>query len=278
MAVKIVTNSSSDIPQALIDELGITVVPEYVIFGSKAYRDRIDISEDKFYDMLVNEKLQATTSNPSPKDFVAAYDETGKTADAICSIHISSKMSGTVNSATQARKQTTAKCPIEIIDSGLVAVALGIVVVAAARLAKEGKSLQEIADATRATIGRVHLLAAFDTLEYLARGGRIGRAKALVGSLLNVKPLLTIKDGEMAPVTQVRSKAKAKEKLLEFAASFKDVEEMWVIYSTTRDEAEELAKQIKGFPANKVQLSRLGTTVGTHAGPGMLAIGVRTKS
>jgi DegV family protein with EDD domain len=278
MAVRIVTNSSSDIPRELAAELGITVVPEYVVFGNKAYKDRIDISEDEFYDKLVKGKIQPTTSNPNPGDFVAAYNEVGKTADGIVSIHISTKLSGTVNSAMQARKETTAKCPIEIIDSKLVAIPLGMVVAEAARMAKQGKGVQEIADATRANIERLHLLAAFDTLEYLARGGRIGKAKAMVGALLNVKPMLTIKDGELVPAAQARSMAKAKEKLVEFASSFKDTEELWVIYSTDRKEAQALAKQINGFPQERIGFSRLGTTVGTHAGPGLLGIALRTKS
>jgi DegV family protein with EDD domain len=278
MAVKVVTNSSADIPQQLAEELGITIVPEYLIFGERCYKDRIDISEEEFYDKLVHGKIQPSTSNPNPQDFLAVYNEVGKNADGIVSLHISTRLSGTVNSAEQAKKLTSAKCPIEIIDSRLVAMPLGMVVIAAARMARAGKGLKEIADASRDMIPRVRLLILFDTLEYLARGGRIGKAKALVGSLLNVKPMLTIKDGEIVPVSQVRSKAKGKEKLLEFYKSLKDIEELCILYSSDREEANELAKSIAGFPTDRIMLARLGPVVGSHAGPGVLAIVARTKN
>ena len=278
MAVKIVTNSSADIPQYLVDELGITVVPEYLIFGAKCYKDRIDITEDEFYDKLVHGKIPPTTSQPTPQDFLSTYNEVGENADGIVSIHISTRLSGTVNSAEQAKKLTTAKCPIEIIDSKLVAMALGIVVIAAARMAKAGKDFKEVTNASRAMLSQIKLLAMFDTLEYLARGGRIGRAKSLIGSLLNVKPLLTLKNGEFVPVSQVRSKARGKERLLEFIKSLKDIEDLCVIYSCTKEEAAEMADSIEGFPRRRIMLVRLGPVVGAHAGPGLLAIGARTKN
>lgn len=278
MPVKIVTNSSADIPEELVKELDITVVPEYVIFGSKSYRDHIDMSTEIFYDKLVHGKIQPTTSNPNAQDFITAYNELGQSADAIVSIHISTKLSGTVNSAQQARKVTSAKCPIEIIDSQLVAIPLGLVVIHAARMAKEGKGCQEIVDSTREMLSRVHILVMFDTLTYLARGGRIGRAKSLVGAMLNVKPLLTLKNGEFTPVTQVRSKVKAKEKLLDFVKTFKDIEDLCVVYSSDKAEAAELAKEIEGFPPERIMLVRLGSVVGVHTGPGLLAVAVRTKN
>jgi len=278
VAVKIVTNSSADIPQYLVDELGITVVPEYLIFGAKCYKDRIDITEDEFYDKLVHGKIPPTTSQPTPQDFLSTYNEVGENADGIVSIHISTRLSGTVNSAEQAKKLTTAKCPIEIIDSKLVAMALGIVVIAAARMAKAGKDFKEVTNASRAMLSQIKLLAMFDTLEYLARGGRIGRAKSLIGSLLNVKPLLTLKNGEFVPVSQVRSKARGKERLLEFIKSLKDIEDLCVIYSCTKEEAAEMADSIEGFPRRRIMLVRLGPVVGAHAGPGLLAIGARTKN
>jgi len=277
MTVRVVTDSTADIPPQIVKELDITVIPEYLIFGNKSFKDRIDITEDEFYDKLVHGKVQPTTSQPTPGEFVNLYNEAGKNADGIVSIHISTKLSGTVNSAEQAKKLVTLKCPIEVVDSKLVAMALGMIVIAAARMAKAGKSIKEIADACKAMISNVKLLALFDTLEYLARGGRIGKAKSLVGSLLNVKPLLTLKDGEFVPVTQVRNKAKGKEKLLEFLKTLKDVEELCVIYSSNEGEAKELAASITGFPKERIMLARLGPVVGAHAGPGLLAIAARMK-
>jgi DegV family protein with EDD domain len=278
MTVKIITDSTADIPQAIVKELGITVLPEYLIFGDKSFRDRVDITEDEFYDKLIHGKTQPTTSQPTPQDFVDTYNEIGKNADGIVAIHLSSHLSGTVNSAERAKKLVNLNCPVEVIDSKLVAMPLGMVVIMAARMAQAGKSYKEVVAASKSALSDVKFLAMFDTLEYLAKGGRIGKAKSLVGSLLNVKPLLTLKNGEFVPIAQVRSKAKGKEKLLEFSKGFKNIEDMSVVYSTTLEEAKELVKNIESFPTERIILARLGPVVGSHAGPGLLAIAVRTKN
>jgi len=278
MAVKIVTNSSSDIPKYLLEELDISVVPEYVIIDNKSYRDRIDISEDEFYHKLVAENAHSTTSCPTPSDFVQVYNRLGETADGIVSIHMSPKLSATYNSAKQAKELSTAKCSIEVIDSEMISLALGMVVIAAARLAKEGKSFQEIINAVKSIIPRISVLIAFDTLKYLVRGGRVGKAKSLVSSLLNVKPLLTLKEGEFAPVGQVRSYAKATEKLVKFANSFPEVEEMYAVYSTDRDSALQLLKRITSYPQDRIVLTQLGPVIGSHTGPGLLGIGVLPRN
>ena len=135
MSVKIITDSTADIPKELIEELGIIVIPQYVIFGNKCYKDRIDISEDEFYDKLVNDHIQSTTSQPTVQDFLEIYNKIGDDVEGVVSIHISTCLSGTVNSAEQAKKLTSTKCPIEIIDSKKISMALGIAVIAAARLA-----------------------------------------------------------------------------------------------------------------------------------------------
>ncbi|MCL2281074.1 MAG: DegV family protein, partial [Dehalococcoidia bacterium] len=168
--------------------------------------------------------------------------------------------------------------PIEIIDSKTISLALGMAVINAAKMAKAGKGFQEIVDAVNEMLPRIDVLIMFDTLEYLARGGRIGKAKSIVGSMLNTKPLLTIRDGGFAPVTQVHSKATAKKKLLEFAASFKNIEDLYAVYSTDREEALELLNKITHFPAERIVLSQLGPVIGSHAGPGLLAIAVRTTN
>jgi DegV family protein with EDD domain len=145
-------------------------------------------------------------------------------------------------------------------------------------MAKAGKSAGEIAEAIRGMIPNVRLVALFVTLEYLARGGRIGKGKALIGTLLNVKPMLTLKEGEFVPVTQVRSRAKGKEKLLEYVKNITDIEDIGIIYSTGEDEAGELAATIKDFPQEHIIVANLGPAVGSHTGPGLLAIAFRTRS
>jgi len=278
MAVKIVTDSTSDIPPQLLKELDITAVPLYVMFGNKSYRDRIDISEEEFYEKLLHEPVHPTTSQPTPPDFVDAFTKLAPTADGILCIHISTKLSGTINSAEQAKKLANVKCPIEIVDSLEVSMSTGLIVIAAAKLAKAGKDLAEVTAEAKKMVPNTRLFALFDTLTYLARGGRIGKAKSLIGAILNVKPLLTLKDGEFVPVTQARNRAKGKEKLLEFVKSARDIEDLAVIYSTTSDEAKELADSISGFPRERITIARLGPALGVHGGPGLLAIALRAKS
>ncbi|MCL2140594.1 MAG: DegV family protein [Dehalococcoidia bacterium] len=279
MALKIVTDSLSDIPAELAKQLDITVVPLYIVIDDKSYRDRIDITDDEFYHRLVHDKIRASTSQPSPSDFIEVYDKLGEYADGIISIHATSGMSGTVNSAEHAKSQSTAKCPIAVIDSQMIAVPFEMIVIAAAKMAKAGCPFQEVVDTVKGMLSRIHILALFDTLEYLARGGRIGKARSLVGSLLNIKPLLTIKDGIFTPVSQARSKPKAKERLLEFVNSFdtNNIESIGVTYSTNREEILELINGISVFPTEQITISRLGPVIGSHTGPGLMAIAVITR-
>ncbi|MDP2916496.1 MAG: DegV family protein [Dehalococcoidia bacterium] len=278
IAVKVVTDNTADIPSQLAKELDIAVIPSYVIFGSTSYRGGIDITEDEFYQKLLDGPVLPATSQPTPQDFIEVYTKLAKEADGILSIHISSKLSGTINSAEQAKKLANVKCPIEIIDTQNLSTALGLIVIAAARMARAGKGLTEIAEAVRRMVPNTKLLLLFGTLEYLAKGGRIGKAKSLLGSVLNVKPLLTLKDGEFVPVTQVHSRIKGKEKLLEFVRSAKDIEDLAVIYSTIPDEAKELAASITAIPKSRIIIARIGPVLGVHGGPGVLGIALRMKS
>jgi DegV family protein with EDD domain len=280
VAIKIVTDSTSDVPPELAAELGITTVPLYVQFGGKSYRDRIDITEDEFYTRLQTDPVHPTTAQPSPQDFATAYDKIAAGADGILSIHISEKMSGTMSSARQGAKMMKHPIPVEVVDSKFTSMPQGLIVVAAARLAKTGQDLQSLAAAARGLVDDIHLLVLFDTLKYIARGGRIGRAKALLGSILNVKPLLSIKDGEFVPVGQVRSRAKGIERLFELAKEAgHNIAELAVIHSTTPDEAETLAKRIGEFLSPEaIHIARFGPVLGVHGGPGVLAVAFRLKA
>jgi DegV family protein with EDD domain len=280
VVIKIVTDSTADVPQELAAELGITSVPLYVQFAGRSYKDRIDITEDEFYERLQTDSIHPTTAQPSPQDFARVYDSLAKDADGILSIHISEKMSGTISSARQGAKMMKKPIPVEIVDSKYTSMAQGLVVLTAARLAKTTQDLQTLAAAARGFVGDIHLLVLFDTLKYIARGGRIGRAKALLGSILNVKPLLGIKDGEFVPVGQVRSRAKGIDRLFEMAKSAAgNIAEATVIHSTTPDEARSLADRISEFvPPDKIYISRFGPVLGVHGGPGVLAVAFRLKT
>jgi DegV family protein with EDD domain len=278
MAVRIVTDRTCDLPVELEKELDIINIPVYLIFGKTSFRDGVDITTDQFYQKLLHEPVYPTTSQPTPQDFADVFNKLAGEPDGILAIHISKKLSGTINSAEQAVKMVTTKGRIEIIDSQSVSMGLGILVIAAARMAKQGKNLAEISAAVKKMVPNSKLFVLFDTLEFLAKGGRIGKAKSLMGSLLNVKPLIALKDGEFVPSGQVRNRAKGKEKLLEFANSLKDIEDLAVIHSTTPDEARELANNISSFPKERIHVQRVGPVLATHAGPGVLGITLRTRS
>jgi DegV family protein with EDD domain len=278
MTIKIVTDSTADLPPVLAKELGITVVPLYVRFGDKTYRDGVDITGDEFYKRLLTDPIHPNTSQPTPQDFTDVYRELSQKADGIVSIHISGKLSGTCSSALQAKEVVAAECPVEVIDSKTTSMALGLIVMAAVKIANTGTSVKQVAEDVKQVVSSVKLLVLFNTLKYLAKGGRIGKAKSMLGSVLNVKPLLAIKDGEFVPVAQVRSRSKGIDKLFDFAIGTPNVEDMAVIHSTTSDEAESLASRIgTEIKLEQVRIARLGPVLGVHGGPGVLAVAFRQK-
>jgi len=278
MTVKIVTDSTADLPPILAEELGITVVPVYLRFADHIYHDRVDISEDEFYDRLLHDPIHPNTTQPTPQDFTDIYQKLSQEATGIVSIHVTSRLSGTYNSAIRGKELAEDVCPIEVVDSQTVSMAIGMIAIAAAKTANSGKSLQQVVAEIRQIIPNIHLLILFDTLKYLAKGGRIGKAKELLGSVLNVKPLLTIKDGELVPAGQVRTRSKGIQRLFEAVKNAADIQDLSIVYSTTLDEAQILADHVGSvFPREQITLARVGPALGVHAGPGALAIGFRKK-
>ena len=276
MPVKVVTDSGADLPDQLVQELGITVVPVYVRFGDKVYRDRVDISEDEFYERLTHDPVHPNTTQPTPQDFADVYQKLSQEAEGIISIHIPAKLSGTCNSALQAKKMIGGKCPIEVVDSETLTMSLGLIVIVAATAAKAGGSLEQVVEEVKQTIPKIHLLFLLDTLKYLAKGGRIGKAKALLGSVLSVKPILSIKDGELVPVSQVRTRAKGVDKLFDFVKEAADIQDLAVVYNTTPDEAQNLAERIGSvFDKEKIRIARVGPGLGVHGGPGAMIVAIR---
>jgi DegV family protein with EDD domain len=275
MTVKIVTDSTADLPDELVKEMGITVVPLYVRFGEEVLRDRVDISEDEFYERLQHDPVHPNTTQPSPQDFVDVYQKLSA-ADGIVSIHLSAKLSGTCSSALQAKGMVVKECSVEVVDSETLSMALGLVVITAAEAAKAGKSLDEVVEAAKQAMPKMHLLFLLDTLKYLLLGGRIGKAKALLGSVLNVKPMLTVKDGELVPAGQARTRAKGMDKLFEFVKEVADIQDLAVVYNTTPDEAQALAERIGSvFDREKIRIARVGPGLGVHGGPGAMIVAFR---
>jgi DegV family protein with EDD domain len=281
MTIKIVTDSTSDIPLELAKELSITVVPLYVKIGDKTYRDREDISEDEFYNKLISGHIQPTTSQPTPQDFLDIYKKLSQQGDGIISIHISQKMSGTLNSALQAKQMMSTSVPIEIWNSETVSMGLGLITIKAAQLANSGASMLQITEEIKKTIRDNHVWALFDTLKYLAQGGRIGKAKGFLGTILNIKPLLFVKDGEMAPISQPRTRDRGIDLLYDCVSRITDIQDIAIAYNTTPDEAQVLAKRLgQKYDKNRIRMARIGSTIGVYAGPGALeiaAIGKKTQ-
>lgn len=275
--VKIVTDSTCDVPPHLMKELDITVVPVYTVFGDKSYRDRVDINDDEFYYKLTHDSIHPTTSVPTPKDFADVYNRLAEQTDEIVSIHLTSKESGTYNAAVLGKQLVTRKCRIEVIDSLSVSLGCGLLVLEAAREAKAGASLERVSELVRQAVPKVHLLILVDTLKYVVRGGRLSKAHGIIGAVIKVKPMLTLKEGDLSLVGVARTKAKAVERLFEFAKSFSNVKEIAVAYTTTNDEAKALGDRVKeALPSVPLYITRVGSALGTHAGPGAMGIAVRS--
>jgi len=275
VAVGIITDSVADLSPQLVKELGISVIPLSVRFGEEVYRDGIDITPDQFYEKLKTSKVFPNTSVPSPGDFIQAYDKLAEKTDEILVILVTSRLSATCEVARQSIEKMERKCRVELLDSETATMAEGFIVMAAAKAAKSGASLDEVIKVVRQTIPRVDFLAAFDTLEYLRRGGRIGRAQAFLGSLLSINPLITLREGVVEPAGRTRSRAKAIDRLYEFAAGYAKIEEMAVENTACSEDAEALVERLGAiYPKERIHRSRMSPAIGTHTGPGLLLVAV----
>jgi DegV family protein with EDD domain len=273
--VKVVTDSCSDITPQLARELGITVVPLYVQFGNETYRDNIDLSTEEFYHKLKTTKIHPTTSTVTPADFAELFTKLAEETKEILTITLSEKFSATYAAALQGKAMVGKDCRIEVIDSKAGAGAQMLLVISAAKMAQSGANLKQIADRVRRAIPRVHVLVSFDTLEYLRRGGRIGKAQAFLGSLLKVNPIVGVKDGETFPIARPRNRAQAMDLLVNFVKGFSDIEAVAIEDATTPDDLQTLAERLKDVvPPERIYRSKVSPVIGTHVGPHALAVAV----
>ena len=273
--IQIVTDSSAYLPADLVQQHNIHVIPLKVHFGEQTYRDEIDLSHEEFYRMLAEAETLPTTSQPSAGEFFDLYSRLSKDGHEIISIHISSKLSGTVSSA-QSAKEMLPEAKISIVDSASTAMGLGLMALTAARAAEEGKTAAEIVAAVEKMIKAMNVVFVVDTLEYLQKGGRIGGAAALVGTLLKVKPILCLKDGRIEPLDKVRSKRKALARLLEVTEECVESGtpvRVAVLHAQVPDEARELEKKVRArFDCAEYYFAELGPVLGTHTGPGVVGL------
>ncbi len=278
MAVRVVTDSVSDLPPALAADLDISIVPAKVLFGTEQFSDGVDITTDEFFERLTGSPTLPTTSQPSVGDFVQAFDNAGLDADGIVCVTVSSQVSGTYNSAVQAKEQTAATCPIEIVDSMQASMGQGLVALAAGRVAMSGADMSGVVDAANDALTRSRLLGLLDTLEYLQKGGRIGRARAMVGTLLKVKPIITVQDGVVHEFGKERTRARGLAAMQEFARQQAPLEEASVMYTTSDSGLSGLIQALDdALPEGKSTImARMGPVLGTYVGPNAVGLALLT--
>ena len=277
--VKVVTDSACDIPFELVQKLDITVVPLYIQLGDKTYRDGIDIADNRLYYELARSKEIPKTSAPSPGDFVKVYNNLAMETSQIISIHLSQGYSGTFNAAMLAKSYLGNKCRVEVIDSKSVSVGLGLLVIAAAKAALEGKNLDQIVEIVEQTIPLIHMFGKTSSLAHVLKGKRFRLTRWLIFSgkiatALGVKLLGEIYDGgKIRSPTFLFGQARALNRLKRWAESFAPVKELAIAYSTKLEEAEMLAQRLELlFPREHIVITKLGGVTSTYVGHGTLAI------
>jgi len=276
MTVRIVTDSTADLSQDIVDQYGITVVPLTVFFGDEALLDGVDIDPDQFLTRLASSPILPRTSQPSAELFRQAYERLAQETKEIVSIHLSSKLSGTLNSASVARDQVVhGDLRIELIDSYTVSLGLGLIVREAAAAASAGAGLAEVVAVARHAMDRVSVAILVTTLEYLRRGGRIGRASSFLGSVLSIKPIISVEDGEVVPVERVRTRNRATERLFDLATKDKRAKAVFAACTGDASETDALVERLRAaLPHTDVRPARLGPTVGVYVGANALGIAI----
>ena len=268
--VRIVTDSTADIPPDVQRQFDITVVPLNVHIGDEVFRDRVDLSGDEFFRRLQRSSQMPRTSQPSVGTFEDTYSGLLAQGHDVVAVLLSAKVSGTYNAGLMAA-QSTAPDRIEVVDSQMASMALGFLAIEGAQAARAGRNKQEVADHVRALVPKARVVAAIDTLTYLQRGGRIGKAQALLGSLLNVKPLITLKDGEVQPLGRARSRAQALDRLVALLERDGPLAHLAILHGDARADAERLRERVAPhYPGLEISFAETGPVLGTHTGPGVI--------
>ncbi len=268
--VRIVTDSTADLTPEQQRAAGITVVPLNVHFGDEVFRDHVDLSTDEFFRRLKASPQLPRTSQPSVGAFEEAYRSLRQGGDEIVSVHLSSKVSGTYNSALMAA-QSVGEGKIDVVDSLSTSMALGFIALEGAKLARAGRDRQAVAECLRGLVPKARVICVVDTLTYLERGGRIGKARALLGSLLNVKPILQLKDGEVVPLGRARGRPQALSRLVELLERDGKVSQLAIMHGAAHTDAEQLRERVaSSYPSVDIQLTEIGAVLGTHTGPGVI--------
>jgi DegV family protein with EDD domain len=264
----VVTDSTADLPDEWRARYGIEVVPLMVLFGQESFRDRVDMTDEEFFARLEKSTSLPTTSAPSPGEFAKVYERLAKDHDGCISIHIGAQLSATAEAARVGASQVEG-FRVEVIDSETVSMPVAFL----CRIAAESEALDAAVAAVKQRVPLTRVLALLDTLRFLEMGGRLSRAQAMIGTMLDLKPLLLVADAEIKPVDRVRTRSRAILRMLEFFSTELPVEAVAVMHAQARDEADEIAAQLRDeLPNLDVPVGQIGCVLGTHVGPKALGL------
>ncbi len=264
----VVTDSTADLPAEWRARYAIEVVPLKVLFGQETFRDGVDMTNEQFFARLATATSLPTTSAPSPGEFAAVYERLARDHDGCISIHIGRQLSATAEAAGVGALSVDG-FKVEVIDSQTVSMPVAFL----CRVAAECETLDAAVAAVRERVPKTRVLALLDTLRYLEMGGRLSRAQAMIGTMLDLKPLLLVADAEIKPVDRVRTRSRAIGRMVEFFRHDMPVETLAVMHAQARDEADEIATQLrKELPDMEVPVGQIGCVLGTHTGPKALGL------
>ena len=271
--IRVVTDSSCDLPQVVADEHAITIVPLTIRFGEQELVDRRDLTAAQFWERCAASPVLPETAAPSPGSFEEAFRAAGGTgADGIVCVNISSRLSATIQSAQAAAQAVAETVPVRVIDSQSVTLGLGMIVLEACRRAEAGGSLDDVAGAAEDASNRVRVLGTLDTLENLKKGGRIGGAQALLGSLLSIKPAIEVRDGAVEPGPKQRTRSKALRYLVDKVAAEPSITHLAVMHGAAPDVGDFLDMLAPHFPRDRIIVGDIGPVVGAHTGPRTIGV------
>jgi DegV family protein with EDD domain len=274
--IAVVTDSCADIPKDFAEKLGVTVIPLNVIFEQEVLKDGVDITSSEFYDRLAQAEKLPTSSQPTPAEFEEVYKGLLTEYDRIVSVHLSEKLSGTIQSARIAAKSFGDK--ILAFDSESISVGVALQVEAAVEAIKEGKAFEEIKNYLEKVRASTHILFTLDTLKYLEKGGRIGKAESLLGSVLNIKPIIIVKEGFYHAFGKTRSQNKSIKKIANYLIEIsqdKEVKRLALGHGMAAEAVERLKNELeKAFKIKASMVSEVGPVIGVHTGPGTIGAAI----
>jgi DegV family protein with EDD domain len=274
VAVRIVTDSACDLPQARADALGIEIVPLTIRFGEEEFVDRVELSNEEFWRKVATSPVLPETAAPSPGAFEERFRALGDAgADGVVCINLSSRLSGTMQSAQVAAKALEGDLPVKVVDSKTVSMGLGSQCVSACALATDGADLTTIVARAEQMARRTRLLGALDTLEHLRRGGRIGGAQAMLGSMLSIKPVIEVRDGVVTESGKVRTRSKSLVHLAEKLAAAADPQDVYVFHAQAPDIDDFLERVSAIVPRDRIEVGEIGPVIGAHTGPRTIGLG-----